>query len=137
MNFNHIDDREETIMNLKIFPAFINREGQKIPLIKGWYENASNDPVQIKKWQDEHRERIQLWGVPCGEVNGIVALDIDVKKINGVIPIKSDDFKFLFICSDVLPRPYRTSRPVASFSAPELLRSNLIPCFEASIKMSC
>lgn len=70
-------------MNLKIFPAWINPEGQKVPLIKGWYENASNDPEQIKKWQEQFRDRIKLWGIPCGEVNGIVVLDIDVKKVNG------------------------------------------------------
>lgn len=69
--------------NFKIFPATITREGQKVPLIKGWYEQASNDPAQIKMWQELFRERITFWGLPCGSVNGIVALDVDVKKANG------------------------------------------------------
>lgn len=70
-------------MNFKIFPAHLNHEGQKVPLIKGWNEEASNDPAQIQLWQQLFRERITFWGVPCGATNGIVVLDIDVKKTNG------------------------------------------------------
>ena len=70
-------------MRFKIFPATINNEGQKLPLIKNWYELASNDPAQIKLWQELFRDRIKMWGMPCGEVNGIFVLDIDVKKANG------------------------------------------------------
>ena len=69
--------------NFKIFPAHLNREGQKVPLIKGWNELASNDPNQIKLWQELYRDRISFWGVPCGQANGIYVLDIDVKKANG------------------------------------------------------
>ena len=65
-------------MNLKIFPATII-EGQKVPLIRGWREAATTDPAQIKLWQDQFRDRIQLWGAPCGSINGFFALDIDVK----------------------------------------------------------
>lgn len=69
--------------SLKVFPATLNSEGQKVPLIKGWNELATNDPSQIKLWQELYRDRLHFWGVPCGAANGIVALDIDVKKVNG------------------------------------------------------
>lgn len=70
-------------MNFKIFPAHLNNEGQKVPLINGWNEKASNDPAVIRQWQEFFRERITFWGVPCGAVNGIFVLDIDIKKNNG------------------------------------------------------
>ena len=70
-------------MNFKVFPAHLTRDGQKVPLISGWNEAASNDPAQIKLWQELFRDRIHFWGVPCGAVNGIFVLDIDVKKVNG------------------------------------------------------
>lgn len=63
----------------KIFPASLIN-GEKVPLIRGWNELATTDPVQIKLWQDQFRERISFWGVPCGTVNGVLVLDIDVKK---------------------------------------------------------
>lgn len=69
-------------MNFKLFPATI-MHGQKVPLIKGWQELASNDSTQIKLWQEQFRDRIKFWGIPCGKTNGIFALDIDVKRING------------------------------------------------------
>lgn len=71
------------MFTFKIFPATINSENQKVPLIKEWNEKATNDPRQIELWQQLFRDRIKIWGVPCGAVNGIVALDIDVKKVNG------------------------------------------------------
>lgn len=69
-------------MAFKIFPATII-DGQKIPLIRGWKDSASNDPAQIRIWQELFRDRIKMWGIPTGSVNGIFALDIDVKKVNG------------------------------------------------------
>lgn len=71
----------------KIFPATLIN-GQKVPLIKGWNELATDDPVQIKLWQDQFRDRITFWGMPCGIVNGVVALDVDVKKVNGFESLK-------------------------------------------------
>lgn len=68
--------------NFKIFPASLINN-QKVPLIRGWNELASNDPNQIKAWQEQFRDRISFWGIPCGEVNGIFVLDIDVKGVNG------------------------------------------------------
>lgn len=68
-------------MNWKVFPAYYNHEGQKVPLLKGvnWRTAASNDPEQIRLWQEIYRDRIKFWGVPCSE-NGIFVLDVDAKK---------------------------------------------------------
>lgn len=77
-------------MSLKIFPACYNHENQKVPLLQGWRDKASNDPKQIQQWQEFFRERIQLWGAPCGPENGIVVLDVDVKNgQNGLETIQS------------------------------------------------
>ncbi len=70
-------------MAFKIFPATLNSEKQKVPLIRGWNENASADPEQHKAWQNQFGTLLHFWGVPCGSANGIYALDIDVKKVNG------------------------------------------------------
>lgn len=69
-----------TMLPFKIFPAYINHEGQKVPLIKNWQELASNDPDQVTIWQNHFRERITFWGIPCGRKNNIMVLDVDVKK---------------------------------------------------------
>jgi regulatory protein RepA len=73
----------------RVFPAHLNKDGQKVPLIKDWNELASNDPTQIKLWQELFRDRLHFWGVPCGQANGIFVLDIDVKKVNGWESLKS------------------------------------------------
>lgn len=48
-------------------------------MIKDWQELASNDPVQLKRWQEYFRDRLAYWGMPTGRINGVVALDLDVK----------------------------------------------------------
>ena len=70
-------------MNFKIFPATINHEKQKVPLINQWRNKSSNDPNQIKLWQEVFRDRLTFFGIPCGKQNGILVLDIDVKNKNG------------------------------------------------------
>lgn len=62
----------------KIFPATIH-DGRKIPLIKGWQEAATNEPEAIELWKNLFRDKLKLWGVPCGPTNGIFVLDADVK----------------------------------------------------------
>lgn len=62
----------------KIFPATIH-DGRKIPLIKGWQEQATDQPETITLWQNIFRDKLKLWGVPCGPTNGIFVLDADVK----------------------------------------------------------
>lgn len=80
-------------MNLRIFPATINHEGNKVPLINGWREKSSNDPEQIREWSEIFRDRIKFWGCPTGSINGIMALDVDVKKANGMDTIKAAGFE--------------------------------------------
>lgn len=67
----------------KIFPATITRDGVKTPIIENWYDLATTDPAQIQEWQITYGNRILLWGIPCGSANGIIGVDIDVKKIDG------------------------------------------------------
>ena len=71
----------------KVFPASLI-SGQKVPLIKGWREAATDDPAQIKLWQELFRDRLTFWGVPQGAINNTLTLDIDVKKDNGFETLK-------------------------------------------------
>lgn len=80
-------------MNLRVFPATINHEGNKVPLINGWQTKSSNDPEQIRQWSELFRDRIKFWGAPTGSINGIMALDVDVKKENGMDTIKAAGFE--------------------------------------------
>ena len=76
---------------MKVFPAgLIN--GNKVPLIGGWREKATNDPNQIAAWQQQYGSHIAFWGVPMGIDNGMFALDIDVKKENGYETLKKYGF---------------------------------------------
>lgn len=65
--------------HFKIFPVGQTPDGRKIPLVDKWYERASSDPAQHQTWLEQFGERIKCWALPCGSVNGIYALDIDVK----------------------------------------------------------
>jgi len=57
--------------------------------LKEWRALASDDPAQHKLWQDEYRDRLSFWGVPCGNDNDMLVLDVDVKsKTNGFQTIK-------------------------------------------------
>ena len=73
----------------KIFPATINNEAQKVPLIKGWKDQATNDPNQINLWRELFKNNIRMFGIPCGSTNDVVVLDIDVKKANGFESLKT------------------------------------------------
>lgn len=73
---------------MRIFPATI-RNGEKIPLITGWQHKATTDVNQHQEWSRQFGQVLTLWGIPCGQENGIVAVDIDVKNgINGFETIK-------------------------------------------------
>lgn len=68
-------------MKLKIFPAWITPEGNKVPIFEGWQKAATDDPLVIEGWRQHYSslgERF-IWGIPCGQTNGIYALDIDSK----------------------------------------------------------
>lgn len=67
----------------KIFPATITSDKKKIPLIRDWYSLATDNQEQIVKWQQQFGSQLTLWGIPCGSANGIVALDIDIKHVDG------------------------------------------------------
>lgn len=63
----------------KIFPATINSENQKVPLVKGWKDVATTDQNQIAQWKQQWNGQLKFFGIPTGQTNGIVVLDIDVK----------------------------------------------------------
>lgn len=67
----------------KIFPATLmpNDKGglDKVPLVKGWQEKATDEPETIEIWKNLFRDRIKFWGVPCGPTNDLFVLDADVK----------------------------------------------------------
>lgn len=69
----------------KIFPC----GADKIPLIKNWQQEATDDTEVHKMWIDLFRGKLALWGVPCGPINGIFVLDVDVKKENGYEALKT------------------------------------------------
>jgi RecA-family ATPase len=68
----------------KVFPCGANKH----PLINDWQAKASNDPAQIKAWQDQFGQHLAYWGLPTGSMNNIIALDVDVKKANGFETLK-------------------------------------------------
>ena len=67
----------------KLIPTDIN----KIPLIKNWQREASNDPAQLRMWQEVYRDRLAYWSIPTGVANGLLVLDVDVKD-NGFETLK-------------------------------------------------
>lgn len=78
-------------MQFKVFPAHFNNEKQKVPLISNWNDLATDDPAQIRLWQETYRERLNFFGIPCGPVNNILVLDIDIKT-NGWKTIQENNF---------------------------------------------
>jgi len=77
----------------KIIPVEILPDGRKKPLIKDWTERASNDLDQINKWVQKFGSRIKYWGIPTGSVNGIYALDVDTKGVNGWDTIRNEGYQ--------------------------------------------
>ena len=75
--------------NLKIFPYEIAPDGRKKPISQGWETEASSDPSVHRKWMEFYGNRIAGWLIPTGKINGLWALDIDVKDgINGFDSLK-------------------------------------------------
>lgn len=75
--------------HIKVFPC----NPEKKPLVK-WKERATSEIEQIKSWWTEHPSA--MIGLPCGSVNGVIVLDIDVK--NG-----QDGFKNLAMKGHEIP----------------------------------
>jgi hypothetical protein len=74
----------------KIFPANLSPDNKKVPLIKGWAEAATLDQKQHALWKEVFRDRLNLWAIPTGAVNGIFVLDVDVKgSTNGFETLRS------------------------------------------------
>lgn len=59
---------------MKIFPC-----AGKIPLIKNWQQEATNDPEKINLWSNLFRDRLTCWGIPTGNINDLLVLDVDAK----------------------------------------------------------
>jgi Bifunctional DNA primase/polymerase, N-terminal/Primase C terminal 1 (PriCT-1) len=58
-------------------PIFPVKKNAKIPLTLHGFKDASSNPEQIESW---HREFPGCnWGMPTGEVSGIVVIDLDAK----------------------------------------------------------
>lgn len=69
---------------MRLFPATITIDGKKLPLIRDWQKLATSDQVQIENWKAEFGPQLMYFGIPTGQDNGIVVVDIDVKNgING------------------------------------------------------
>jgi len=66
-------------MSFKTFPYTILPNGKRIPLIDDWQNKASADPEQHRIWVEQFRDRIKGYALPMGAINGLYALDIDVK----------------------------------------------------------
>jgi hypothetical protein len=60
-----------------IFPCVWDGDRRKRPLVKDWDEVATFDAAQIADWWRSWPRA--LIGLPTGEINGAVVLDIDVK----------------------------------------------------------
>lgn len=63
----------------KIFPVALGEDGRKKPISQGWESEASSDPEQHRKWIEFYGNKIVGWLLPTGKINGVFALDIDVK----------------------------------------------------------
>ncbi len=66
-------------MSFRVFPATITPDGRKIPLIKEWRERSSTNPEDHKLWKELFNGRFHYFGVPTGQINDLLVLDVDVK----------------------------------------------------------
>ncbi|MEM1077959.1 MAG: bifunctional DNA primase/polymerase [Pseudomonadota bacterium] len=59
-----------------IFPV----GADKAPLVANWQGKATRDPDTIAQWK---RQGCTAWGIPCGAVNKLFVIDLDVDKDTG------------------------------------------------------
>ena len=64
----------EAERRFKIFPV----GADKAPLVKGWQAKATQDTATIAQWVKALSPT--AWGIPCGAVNGLFVIDLDVDK---------------------------------------------------------
>jgi regulatory protein RepA len=80
---------------LKIFPL-----AAKDRPLTNWRTDpngASDDPEVHKMWTATFKDAIKYWGVPCGPMNGILALDVDIKGDNGFETLKNFQLPNTFV----------------------------------------
>lgn len=65
----------------KGIPVFPLKPGDKTPIHKGGFHNATTDPATISQWWDEYPNA--NIGMATGRVSGVVVLDVDNKGSNG------------------------------------------------------
>ena len=64
----------------KIFPGTFTHDGRKVPIKEcKWKTQSTRDQNVINYWSQNFSNKIKFWGIPCGEDNGILVLDADVK----------------------------------------------------------
>lgn len=64
----------------KIFPVTLTHDNRKVPIKEvKWQEECTTDSNVINTWSQMYGHKIKLWGVPTGNVNNILVLDVDVK----------------------------------------------------------
>lgn len=63
----------------KIFPLTLTHDGRKVP-VKGfdWREDCTTDQNIISSWSSQYPQ-LKLYGVPTGNRNNLLVLDVDVK----------------------------------------------------------
>lgn len=57
------------------FKVFLCQPRTKVPMFKGWQEQASSDPATITGWFDKFPEA--NWAIRTGRESGVVVLDVD------------------------------------------------------------
>ena len=64
----------------KLSPGLITSDGQKVPINKGWRDEASGDQERLKSWFKQYGSNPNFrWIIPTGSVNDILVLDLDAK----------------------------------------------------------
>ena len=64
----------------KLSPGLITSDGQKVPINKGWREEASDNQECLNSWFNQYGSNPNFrWIIPTGTVNGILVLDLDAK----------------------------------------------------------
>lgn len=72
----------------KIFPGTFTHDGRKVPVKDfKWKENCSDNQEIINSWSQLYPQ-LKFYGIPCGKVNNLLVLDVDVKT-NGLETIKN------------------------------------------------
>lgn len=88
--------------NMFVFPLRSNVGEQKLPVIRDWDKYSSMNMTMIEQWFRKNPDRGV--GLPCGK-NGLVVVDCDKAKANGIKTNGIDDFRKLCEEHDDKPSP--------------------------------